>query len=85
MKIGDIIDLRHRLWRVDFVNDECKIFQATDIDSGRPRQQQFYYPLETVREAHIPEPSLDRIGDSLQTNCWSSLSVIPSCMVRLLF
>ena len=64
LNIGDIIDLRHRLWRVDFVNHECKIFQATNIDGGRSRQQQFYYPLETVREAHIPEPSLDRIGDS---------------------
>ena len=64
IKPGDIVDLRHRLWRIDFVNQREKIFQATNIDGGRPRKQKFYYPLESVNESHIPEPSLDKIGDS---------------------
>ncbi|HII01973.1 TPA: DEAD/DEAH box helicase [Methanosarcinaceae archaeon] len=64
IKPGDIVDLRHRLWRVDYVDGESKVFQATNIDGGRPRRQKFYYPLESVSEASIPEPSLEKIGDS---------------------
>ena len=63
IKPGDIVDLRHRLWRIDFVDYGRTIFQATNIDGGRPRKQKFYYPLETLKEAHVPEPSLEKIGD----------------------
>ena len=57
IKPGDIIDLRHRLWRIDFVDSGRMLFHATNIDGGRPRKQKFYYPLETLKEAHIPGPS----------------------------
>jgi len=64
IKVGDIVSVRHRLWRVDFTNNDKKLFTATNIDGGDPRQQSFYYPLEKVKEAAVPKPSVNIVGDA---------------------
>jgi len=63
VKPGDIVNVRHRLWRIDSADTNRKLFKATNIDSGDPRQQTFFYPLEKVEEASIAKPSTDKIGD----------------------
>lgn len=62
IKTGDIVDIRHRLWRVDSIDNE--ILTATNIDSGECTRKNFYTPLESIKKAHIPKPPMTDIGDS---------------------
>lgn len=64
VKAGDIVNVRHRLWRVDSTDVASELFKATNIDGGDTRQHTFYYPFENVKEASIPKPSTARIGDA---------------------
>ncbi|MCK5217303.1 MAG: hypothetical protein KAJ93_05925, partial [Methanosarcinales archaeon] len=66
IKPGDIVDIRHRLWRVDSTDSE--ILTATNIDGRESGLKKFYIPLESINKAHIHLPSSDKIGDSATNN-----------------
>ena len=66
IKPGDIVEIRHRLWRVDSTNSE--ILTATNIDGGESGLKRFYIPFESIKKAHIPLPSTEKIGDSASNN-----------------
>ena len=66
IKPGDIVEIRHRLWRVDSINSE--ILTATNIDVGESGLKRFYIPFESINKAHILLPSTEKIGDSATNN-----------------
>ena len=64
IKAGDIVNVRHRLWRVDSTDAGKSLFKVTNIDGGDSRQHTFFYPLENVQGASVPQPPIDKIGDA---------------------
>lgn len=56
---GNVINARHRLWRVDGCHGE--VLTATAID-GQAEQVQFYLPFETIQPGELPLPAADRVG-----------------------
>jgi hypothetical protein len=59
-KVGDIVELRNRLWRVDAFDKTT--LTATKIDGDDAAQRRFYLPFEEVNSAHISPPDPDVIG-----------------------
>jgi superfamily II DNA or RNA helicase len=60
-KVGDIVELRSRLWRVDSL--EGDVLAATNIEGGEIEQRRFFLPFETVRKANIELPNPEILGD----------------------
>ncbi len=58
---GDIVTLRSRLWRVDWV--EGDVLHATSIDSESAEQRRFFTPFERIEQGRIRAPDPERIGD----------------------
>lgn len=46
-KVGDIVELRGRLWRLDSIEDS--VIAATNIEGGEIEQRRFFLPFETVQ------------------------------------
>ncbi len=61
--MGDIIELRSRLWRVDSL--EGDVLAATNIEGGEIEQRRFFLPFETVRKANIELPNPEILGDPI--------------------
>lgn len=61
IKVGDIVDLRDRLWRVDLIDGD--VLAATNIEGMEIEQRRFFLPIETVRRASIEPPDPDKLGD----------------------
>jgi len=60
-QVGDIIELRNRLWRIDVLSDN--VLTATKIEGGDTGQQRFYLPFEDVRLADLTLPDPSKIGE----------------------
>ncbi|OPY50646.1 MAG: putative ATP-dependent RNA helicase [Methanosaeta sp. PtaU1.Bin060] len=60
-KVGDIVELRSRLWRVDSLEGDA--LAATNIEGGEIEQRHFFLPFETVRKANIEPPNPGILGD----------------------
>jgi superfamily II DNA or RNA helicase len=60
-KVGDIVELRDRLWRVDSL--EGDVLAATNIEGGDIEQRRFFLPFESVRKANIEPPNPEILGD----------------------
>ena len=60
-KVGDIVELRGRLWRLDSI--ENNIIAATNIEGGEIEQRRFFLPFETIRRANIELPNPEILGD----------------------
>ena len=59
--MGDIVELRSRLWRVDSL--EGDVIAATNIEGGEIEQRRFFMPFETVHRANIELPNPEILGD----------------------
>jgi hypothetical protein len=59
--VGDIVELRSRLWRVDFL--EGDILAATNIEGGEIEQRRFFRQFETYKKASIELPNPEVLGD----------------------
>ena len=57
---GRIVDIRHRLWRIDSISGD--ILQATNISGGIAESRRFYLPFEKVEDATIPHPDPTILG-----------------------
>lgn len=61
VKVGDIVELRSRLWRVDSL--EGNILAATNIEGGEIEQRRFFRQFETYKKASIELPNPEVLGD----------------------
>jgi superfamily II DNA or RNA helicase len=60
-KPGDIVAIRHRLWRVDSLGGD--ILSATCIDGDSAESHRFFIPCEKIDKGQIQPPHPEKIGD----------------------
>ncbi len=61
VQVGDIVELRSRLWRVDALSGD--VITATKIEGGDTGQRHFYLQFEDVRLADLSLPDPNKIGE----------------------
>lgn len=61
IEVGDIVNLRDRLWRVDGLEND--VLTATNIEGGETYQRRFFIPFEEVEQASIRLPDPELSGD----------------------
>ncbi|MHA1842719.1 MAG: helicase-related protein [Promethearchaeota archaeon] len=68
--IGEIVEARERLWRIDQVHLEQKdgknyYFYSASSITGLPSSQILFPLIEPIKKSKIPKPSIDKIGQPI--------------------
>lgn len=66
LKIGQIIFLRNRLWRIDLLYSDTKFMDLTRLDGYEAEQRTFYIPkeIENIQLSESSFPDINNLGDS---------------------